>query len=325
MRSLMAALLRRAVPVGRSEGSDVRNQAGRNYARRDQARRDPAPTRWSYRYQRLMLTPIFRASVRIGLPALLLVFIAGAWFSNPANRAALAAQIETARNAIESRPEFMVTSLSISGADVAVAGAIKDIVETEFDSLGVAFPVSSFHLDLPSLRDRVTDLTAVADAVVRVKPGGTLDIVVTERRPVAVWRHVDGVRLIDDEGEMIGMIAARSDRPDLPLIAGDGAKDHIQEALVLFAAAAPVRDRIRGLVRMGERRWDLVLDGGQRILLPSNNPVAALDRVMAFHAAQDMLSRDVAVVDMRNGNRPTLRLNPMAVGVLQGASARISQ
>lgn len=325
MRSLMAALLRRAVPVGRSEASDVRNQTRRNYARRDQARRDPAPTRWSYRYQRLMLTPIFRASVRIGLPALLLVFIAGAWFSNPANRAALAAQIETARNAIESRPEFMVTSLSISGADVAVAGAVKDIVETEFDSLGVAFPVSSFHLDLPSLRDRVTDLTAVADAVVRVKPGGTLDIVVTERRPVAVWRHVDGVRLIDDEGEMIGMIAARSDRPDLPLIAGDGAKDHIQEALVLFAAAAPVRDRIRGLVRMGERRWDLVLDGGQRILLPSINPVAALDRVMAFHAAQDMLSRDVAVVDMRNGNRPTLRLNPMAMGGLQGASARISQ
>ena len=310
MRSLMSAILRRAVPVVRSEAP---------------ARRDPAPTRWSYRYQRLMLTPVFRASVRIGLPALLLVFIAGAWFSNPANRAALAAQVETARDAIESRPEFMVTSLSISGADVAVAGAIKDLVGAEFDAIGVAFPVSSFNLDLPSLRERVTKLTAVEDAVVRVKPGGTLDIVVTERRPVAVWRHVDGVRLIDHEGEMIGMIAARSDRPDLPLIAGDGAKDRIGEALVLFAAAAPVQDRIRGLVRMGERRWDLVLDGGQRILLPTDNPVAALDRVMALHAAQDMLSRDVAVVDMRNGNRPTLRLNPMAVGMLQGASARISQ
>lgn len=306
MRSLMHLLPRRVAPSPSTEGA---------------VRRDPAPTRWSYRYQRLMLTPLFRSTIRIGLPAFLLVFIAGAWFSNPGNRAVLQTQFEATRDAFQNRPEFTVSSLSITGADVAVAGAINEVVKTEFDRIGVAFPVSSFKIDLTALRAGVIALTAVADAVVRVKPGGTLDIVVTERRPVAVWRHVDGVRLIDQDGVMIGMIAARSDRPDLPLIAGDGAKDRIGEALVLFAAAAPIQDRIRGLVRMGERRWDLVLDGGQRILLPTENAVAALDRVMALHAAQDMLERDVAVVDMRNGDRPTLRLNPMAAATLLGTSA----
>ena len=34
--------------------------------------------------------------------------------------------------------------------------------------------------------------------------------------------------------------------------------------------------RVRGLERMGERRWDVVLDHGQRIMLPQDRPVPAL-------------------------------------------------
>ena len=123
---------------------------------------------------------------------------------------------------------------------------------------------------------------------------------------------------------MKGMIEARGDRLDLPLIAGDGAQDHIGEALALFRATGPVAGRVRGLVRMGERRWDIVFDNGQRILLPTEAPVAALDRVMALHMAQDMLSRDVAAIDMRNGDRPTLRLNPLAAAAI-GATPALAE
>jgi cell division protein FtsQ len=277
-------------------------------------RRDPAPTKWSYRYQRLMLTPGFKASMRIGLPLALLGFIGWAWFSNDANRAALNATIAQFQQTVQNRPEFMVTDLAITGADVALAAAIQT-------RLDLSLPVSSFDLVLPDLRAKIIELTAVQDAVVRVKPGGTLEIVVTERQPVAVWRYTDGLRLIDAEGVMTGMIAARADRADLPLIAGDGAKAAIGEALALFAAAEPIRERIRGLVRMGERRWDLVLDNGQRILLPTDAPVTALERVIALEQAQEMLSRDVAIVDMRNGDRPTLRLSPMAAAILRPAAS----
>ena len=41
-------------------------------------RRDPAPSRWAYRMNRLWLTPLFRAALRVGLPAFLVIFIAGA-------------------------------------------------------------------------------------------------------------------------------------------------------------------------------------------------------------------------------------------------------
>ncbi|WPY95793.1 cell division protein FtsQ/DivIB [Limimaricola variabilis] len=276
-------------------------------------RRDPAPTRWGYRYQRLMLTPAFRIGMRFGLPALFVALIGGIWFGQADNRATFAAQVDRVKAMVQQRPEFMVGAVEIEGAEPALAAAIKAF-------LPETLPVSSFDLDLPEIRTRIRELTAVADATVRVRPGGTLEIVVTQRVPVAVWRYVDGLRLVDAEGVMTGMIAQRSDRSDLPLIAGDGAREKIDEALALFAAAAPVAPRIRGLVRMGERRWDLVLDRDQRILLPAEDPVPALERVMALDEAEDMLDRDIAAVDVRNEDRPTIRLTEQALVRLRRVS-----
>jgi len=284
----------------------------------DGQRRDPAPTRWSYRYQRMMLTPLIRAAVRVGLPAFAVTFAAGLWFTSDANRTAITARFTELRDSIQNRPEFLVGSLQITGAEAALTQAIADMVQ-------VGFPVSSFALDLPALRDQILALSAVRDATVGIRSGGVLDIVVTERRPVAVWRYADGLRLIDAEGQMTGMIATRSDRADLPLIAGDGAKEVIAEAMELFAVAGPLAPRLRGLVRMGERRWDVVLDRDQRILLPDLGAVAALERVVALDQAQDMLARDIAVVDMRAIGRPTIRLNRAAINVLRNVTETVAE
>ena len=273
-------------------------------------RRDPAPSVWSYRYQRLMLTPFYRRLIRIGIPLGVMALATLLWLSSEANRVTLAATVEHLKDKVQQRPEFMITSVEVTGADRALAAAIGEIARLDL-------PVSSFDLDLDALRGTVTALTAVRSAELRVHPGGRLEVQVIQRVPVAVWRYADGLRLIDAEGVMTGMIAERADRSDLPLIAGDGAKDAIDEALQLFAAAAPIAPRVRGLVRMGERRWDMVLDNDLRILLPTGHPVQALERVIALQQAQEMLDRDVAVVDMRLGDRPTLRLNPVAATVVR--------
>ena len=173
---------------------------------------------------------------------------------------------------------------------------------------------------MEAVRNTVEALYAVESARLRVGEGGTLEVEVTPRVPVAVWRDGEMLRLIDADGTYSGVIAARADRLDLPLIAGDGAQEHIAEALELFGTARPQADRVRGLVRMGERRWDMVMDRGQRILLPEGDPRAALDRVMALQEAQDLLSRDVAIVDMRNANRPTIKMTTAAANALRRVS-----
>jgi cell division protein FtsQ len=68
---------------------------------------------------------------------------------------------------------------------------------------------------------------------------------------------------------------------------------------------------------VGERRWDVVLDRDQRILLPETGAVEALEQVLALDEARDLLARNVTVVDMRLPHRPTLRLAPFAVEELR--------
>ncbi|MFC7704040.1 cell division protein FtsQ/DivIB [Plastorhodobacter daqingensis] len=269
-------------------------------------RRDPAPSRWAYRWNRLLLTPMFRKLLRVGVPSFILAFIVGLYLASAERRDALVAQYEALRLAIQERPEFMLTEL-------AVTGASDPVVEEVRATLGLAFPVSSWALDLEDLRRRIEALDPVARAELRMRPNGTLDIRIAERVPVIVWRNAEGLALLDAEGVRAGVLDERAARADLPLIAGLGADEHVEEALALFAAAAPIMERVRGLVRMGERRWDLVLDRDQRVLLPETAPVAALERVIVLDQARDLLSRDVLVVDLRSALRPTLRLGPDAM------------
>ena len=114
---------------------------------------------------------------------------------------------------------------------------------------------------------------------------------------------------------------SRVSRPDLPLVAGLGADAAIPEALQLFDVARPIRKRLRGFVRVGDRRWDVVLDRGQTIKLPEAEPVTALNKVVELNVAQDLLERDVSVVDFRNPQRPILRLGPTAIRSFQDAQA----
>lgn len=278
--------------------------------RLDTTKRDPAPSRWGYRYQRLMLTPGFRKLLKVGLPMLVVGGLVAGWTARDVNRQMVADAYNDIKSQIQQRDEFMVKVMTVDGADETLSDDVRMVLPVEF-------PLSSFDLDLEDMRQTVAALPAVADASVRVRPGGILQVNVTQRQPVAVFRSPDGLKLIDAEGILIQNIIARADRTDLPLITGDGARDVLSEGLEIYRVAGPLLPRMRGLVRMGERRWDVILENGQRVLLPTTNPVAAFERVVALNQAQDMLERDVAVVDMRHPARPTIRMNEQAVATLR--------
>lgn len=266
------------------------------------AKADPAPSRWSWRMQRLMLTPVFRVTLRVGLPFVLTFGVGIAFLANPERQAAISDAVADARATIQQRPEFMVNLMAIDGVGTELAENIRT-------NLPMTFPVSSFDLDLGQMRETVLALAPVAEASVRVRPGGVLQIDVTPRVPAAVWRDYSALSLVDANGAHVSRIAFRSDYPHLPLIAGDGANEHVNEALELVRIAKPLGARLRGVVRMGARRWDIVLDRDQRILLPTTGAVAALEHVIALESAQQVLSRDVALVDMRLNGRPTIKMN----------------
>ena len=301
-------------PLGRANaGARARY---REESRRE--RRDPAPSRLSYKMERLRLTPGFRLGLRVGLPFVLTFTALTVWLSDADRRAAIVQSYEDMRASVEERPEFMVAMMSVEGASDPVAAAIRSMMPVDL-------PVSSFRLDLPAMRAAIEQIDAVANADLVIRKGGVLEVRVTERQPAILWRSATGLEMLDTTGHRVATLIDRAARPDLPVIAGQGADDHVAEALTIFAATGPLGPRVRGLVWIGERRWDVVLDRGQRILLPEDDPVPALQRVIALDSAQDMMGRDLTVVDMRNTARPTVRLgagaNEFLTSQVTGVSA----
>jgi cell division protein FtsQ len=53
------------------------------------------------------------------------------------------------------------------------------------------------------------------------------------------------------------------------------------------------------------------------IKLPEVGSVEALSRIMALHYGEELLDRDIAVIDMRLPQRPTLRMQPEAAETYQ--------
>jgi cell division protein FtsQ len=251
-----------------------------------------------------------RQLVRVWFPLGVASLVILSAFNNEAIRETVQAKGSQIYETVAARPELKVTQ-------VVFPDVSDDLQQQILMVTGLELPVSSLGLDVGALKRAVETLDAVESAQVRILGGGMLEILTVERAPVVVWRDGDVLRLVDDEGNRVADIARRSARGDLPLIVGLGAELFVAEAMNLMQVADPISDRIRGFVRVGERRWDMILDRGQIIMLPERGAVSALRRVIALHQAEDLLNRDVIVVDMRNGDRPVLRLTEEAIAELR--------
>lgn len=272
--------------------------------------RDPAPSRTQYRLQRLWLTQWFRRFVRFWLPLGAVVVTGYLLASNASVQAWGARQYETVRASIAQRPELTIRSISIPVGSNDLRNQIAGVIDIDL-------PVSALDTDLAAIRDLVQSLSAVKSATVRTRTDGVLDITIVERIPEMVWRLGNRLYLLDETGVRVAEVPRRSTRADLPLILGVGAQNAIEEAQELFSIAAPIHDRILGLVRVGERRWDLVLDRNQAIMLPATGARDALLKALALNVRDDLLARDLSIVDLRDANRPILRLNDDALHELR--------
>jgi cell division protein FtsQ len=223
----------------------------------------------------------------------------------------------------EAAPEMVPSISDLSGLtvnEIDVSG-IKSLEPEEIIiASGVEDGQKIGDIDLDVVRERVEAVGWVHSArVSRILPD-TIQISVSERVPYAFWQQKRKLRLIDREGVEI----TQKDLvhfAKLPLVVGIGAPKHAKALFDLMESEPEFAKRIKAAVRVGDRRWDLHFDNGAIVRLPENGAEEAWHRLATIEKAEGILERDIVSVDMRLGDRMTVRLTPEAAQAKREAEA----
>jgi cell division protein FtsQ len=206
---------------------------------------------------------------------------------------------------------FGVTRIAVNGRVHATDSAIAAALGAGPDTMMLGF-------DTDAAKARLEAVPWIRHAqVMRLLPS-TLQVMIEERTPYAIWQNHGQTYVVDAEGVMLAP-ALREAYPDLPLVVGEGAA---KSAVQLFDQLVPFDDLQRNLVaviRVGDRRWTLKLLSGVEIMLPDDNIGEALASLTKLESERGVLKRDIAAVDLRLLDRVTLRLRDTAQPNQQGA------
>jgi cell division protein FtsQ len=207
---------------------------------------------------------------------------------------------------------FEIDTIEI--ASMTNAPALTDARKTEVRNLIVPEGRHSLlALDPQEVQARVESLDWVAGARVRRLWPSTLVVEVERRQSYARWRENGQVTVIDANGERL-LTERAADHPELPLVVGAGAGPAAQPLLIALEELPEVRERLKALVRVGDRRWNVELENGALIALPEEGAVEALARLETLQAEYALLDRPLAQLDMRAPGRLAVRVHPELAG-----------
>ena len=204
------------------------------------------------------------------------------------------------KNYIFERPELSVSTLEIKTSNLDLVNQINAILK-------LSFPINSIKLDINHIQKIINQIDSVESSNVRIKDSGVLLVEVIERKPVAVYRENNDLALIDLKGYKINNIFSRNDRKDLPLIVGTEGNYQVKEALEIYQLLSIYLNEIRGLIRIGERRWDIIFKNNKRIKLPEKYPKRSLRKFLSGDKSYLISSNDFVIIDLRFTNKIILR------------------
>ena len=260
---------------------------------------DPTPSRFFYRLERLWLTPFIRLVVKFGLPILLIMIICSTYFSRTENIDVWKISWREFKENIKNRPEFLINLIKIDGVDRIMLSDVRN-------AMNIDLPVSSYDVNLQDLKLKVQLLKAVEQVELYIAEN-IIHVEILERKPAVFWRNNKGLEILDANGVSIDAAANREKQNNLPLIAGHGANNYVKEALFIYQNTDLFLNEIIGLVRVGNRRWDIILTGKRRVMLPAQDIALVLNNIAVLNKSYELSSLNFSVLDFRNIDRMTIR------------------
>lgn len=175
---------------------------------------------------------------------------------------------------------------------------------------------SILALNPADVKTRVESLDWVQGVRVRRLWPNDMLIEVERRQEYARWQEDGEMSVIDANGERL-LTERAADHANLPLVVGQGAGPASPAMLAALESLPQVREHLRALVRVGDRRWNVELTSGTTVALPEENPEEALAQLEELQTEHAILDRPLAQIDMRVPNRVAIRVHPVLAGGLR--------
>lgn len=170
--------------------------------------------------------------------------------------------------------------------------------------------------DTDAAKERLEQVPWVKHAqVMRLLPS-TLQVVIEERIPFAVWQSQGKTYVVDIEGAVIAP-AVREAYANLPLVVGEGAGKNAADLFETLKPFDSVTKQIVAALRVGDRRWTLRLSNGVDVMLPDDGIADALKTLINLERERNLLEREIAAVDLRLADRVSVRIRDKAEPAMQ--------
>ena len=184
-------------------------------------------------------------------------------------------------------------------SQVHIAGNSRTTPDDIAGVLGFKPGESIFGADVHAARARLMGLPWVADAEVRRRYPDDISVSVVEKLPFALWKAPNGVYVIERSGGVITN-QGTDEFAKLPHFVGLGAPVAGSELIDAITPHRAVAARVRAMERVGERRWNLILDDGVVVKLPEKDWQKELGVLEHLIVDNGILERDISEIDLRS-------------------------
>ena len=153
-------------------------------------------------------------------------------------------------------------------------------------------------LDTETMRARLERNRWIKRARVTTRLPDTVFIEIEERRPLAIWQRDGQLQMIDEEGAVI------ADRDlhrytHLPVIVARSEPVRAKPVLDMLGREPDLQRRVRALIEVGGRRWNVRFDNGIDVRLPEAEAAAAWSELAELDRRHALLARRISAIDLR--------------------------
>ena len=210
-------------------------------------------------------------------------------------------------NDFESKVERVLVDSGLIVENISIVGTKiipKDIIiEVAQINIGEGL----LRVDISSIVKRIKQLKWVNKATIRRDFSGKIIIDILEHEPAALWQVDNKLWIVSDEGIKIDdqNLAYFS---NLPMISGKGAEAELQKLLAAVSINMAMFNRVETASWVGERRWDIYLKNGIKIMLPEEGISLVWQNLVEFEQEERLLARNILAVDFRIKDKTIIRL-----------------